>query len=79
MYDPQWQVQPSAQVTTELVGSLIRQRRQELAEQIAVGTVNLHEIEAGLLSSLSCFRERLSDLCDLGLRRSLCQLASTRN
>jgi hypothetical protein len=61
--------------TAVTVGPLVRQRRQELVQQVAVRGVHLDDVEAGLVGPARARGERIDDAGDLGgvHRAGLCE------
>ncbi len=53
------------------VGALVRKRREELVQQIAVGSVNLNEVEAGSQGAARCLDKGTGNGVDAGLIEGL--------
>jgi hypothetical protein len=53
------------------VGALVGERREKLVQEVAVGGVDLDEVEAGCMSAVSGLREGVDDSIDAGLIEGL--------
>ena len=64
-YDLDEEPHPARRVAAPLVVTQVRQRREELGDEVAVGGVELHPVEAGGLTHRGSRREAIDDVLDL--------------